>query len=289
MKTETRAVAAAVRRKGTMAVLQVPRAVQRHTRGSAYATAPPVLVNSIPKSGTHLLHVVAASLPGVRDYHSFVASVPSVVHRPRSEAATRARLDRIAPGELLRAHLWHSAAAAGQLRRMNVVHLLIVRDPRDVVVSEAHYLAEMAPWHGLHRAFAERGDLSERVRLAIEGLAPTRPRWYPPVGERLAPYVRWTAEPGVHTVRFEDLVGDGRADAVHTAASAYAAASAGAVDVEAVTRRAVAAMGERRTHTFRQGGAGGWRSVFTAEHRDLFKRYGGALLADLGYETDDRW
>lgn len=281
---------AALRRKGRMAALQVPRAVHRRGNTHHYATTPPILVNSIPKGGTHLLHTVAASLPGVRDYHSFVASVPSLVHRPRSAARIRARLNRIAPGEVVRGHLWYSADVSEQLTRLNVVHLLIVRDPRDVVVSEAHYLADMAPWHSLHRAFAERGTLEERVRLAIEGLEPRQSRWwYPPVGQRLAPYVRWMGEPGVRTVRYEDMIGDGRVDAVLDVVVAYAAVSGASVDVDAVSERAVSAIQERRPHTFRQGEAGGWRSVFTGEHRDLFKRHGGRLLVDLGYEADDGW
>lgn len=272
-----------------MAVLRVPRALHRHSRAYDYADTPPVLVNSVPKSGTHLLHAAAAALPGVRDYHSFVASVPPVVHRPRSEAATRGRLRRIAPGELLRAHLWHSDEAAEDLERLNVVHLLIVRDPRDVIVSEAHYLAEMAPWHALHREFADRADLGARVKLAIEGLDTGRRPWYPPVAARLEPYVAWIARPRVHTFRYEDLIGERRVDAVRGAVAAYAAAAARGVDVEEVTARAVRAADEGRPHTFRKGGAGGWRSVFTAEHRDLFKRHAGDLLVRLGYEQDDAW
>jgi sulfotransferase 6B1 len=272
-----------------MAVLRVPRALHRYRCAGDYAASPPVLVNSVPKSGTHLLHAVAAVLPGVRDYHSFVASVPPVVHRPRSEAATRARLRRIAPGELLRAHLWHSDEAAEDLERLNVVHLLIIRDPRDVLVSEAHYLAEMAPWHSLHRAFADRPDLPERVRLAIEGLDTGQQPWYPPVALRLEPYVRWIAQPRVHTFRYEDLVGERRADAIRGVVAAYAAAAPPGIDVEDVTARAVRAADEGRPHTFRKGGSGGWRSVFTDEHRDLFKRHAGDLLVRLGYEQDDAW
>lgn len=289
MTSQTRAIGAAIGRKGRMAALRLPRAVHRRAPGADYASNPPVLVNSVPKSGTHLLHAVAASLPGVRDYHSFVASVPSVVHRPRSEAATSARLRAIAPGELLRAHLWHSAVAAEQLRRSNVVHLLTIRDPRDVVVSEAHYLAEMAPWHSLHRSFAERSGVGERITLAIEGLGPHGSRWYPPIGQRLAPYVRWITEPGVHTFRYEDLIGERRLDAVRRVVAAFAAASAAPVDIDAIAARAATGIDERRPHTFRKGGAGGWRSAFTPEHKDLFKLRAGDLLVRLGYEQDDGW
>jgi sulfotransferase 6B1 len=272
-----------------MVALRVPRAVQRHAPGADYAAHPPVLVNSVPKSGTHLLHAVAASLPGVRDYHSFVASVPPVVHRPRTEAAITARLRRIAPGELLRGHLWHSAAAAEQLGRSNVVHLLVIRDPRDVIVSEAHYLAEMAPWHSLHRAFADRPHLGDRVTLAIEGLRSKGARWYPSVAQRLAPYLGWMAAPGVHTFRYEELIGEHRLDAVGRVVTAFASASEAPLDLEAVAARAAAAVDERRPHTFRKGGAGGWRSVFTPEHKDLFKLRAGDLLVALGYEEDDLW
>ena len=35
------------------------------------------------------------------------------------------------------------------LAKKNVVHYFVYRDPRDVVISEAHYLREMNRWHRL--------------------------------------------------------------------------------------------------------------------------------------------
>ncbi|WP_293418517.1 hypothetical protein, partial [Phenylobacterium sp.] len=58
--------------------LQVPRAIERQrSTPASYASSPPIIVNSIPKSGTHMLMQVARAMPGTRYYGSFVARIPS--------------------------------------------------------------------------------------------------------------------------------------------------------------------------------------------------------------------
>jgi hypothetical protein len=44
-----------------------------------------------------------------------------------------------------------------------------------------------------------------------------------------------------------------------------------------------------KASTFRKGGTGNWKKVFTGEHVKLFKEQTGDLLIRLGYETSDDW
>jgi hypothetical protein len=46
---------------------------------------------------------------------------------------------------------------------------------------------------------------------------------------------------------------------------------------------------ERPTEFLRNGLAGQWKDVFTAEDRTVFKREAGDLLIELGYEADESW
>jgi hypothetical protein len=281
----------ALRRKGEHVVRCVPRAAARARATSVdYERRPPVMVNSFPKSGTHLLWGIASALPRTRDYGAFVASVPSIVHRARDESATGRRLSAVAPGEIVRAHMWFDESVSKLVDEKNALHLFIYRDLRDVVVSEANYLSDMAPWHALHGAYAKAGDLSARVMLSIRGIdLPEEGLSEPDVGRRFEPYAAWLRMPGVVAVRFEDLVGDGLGDVLDRIGTAYAERATLAFDHARFVRDAQRLMGSGRSHTFRRGERGGWRDVFTDEHRAAMKAVAGDLLVELGYEADREW
>ena len=44
-----------------------------------------------------------------------------------------------------------------------------------------------------------------------------------------------------------------------------------------------------KSHTFNTGGIKKWEKIFNDEHKDLFKKYAGELLVELGYEKDYDW
>jgi hypothetical protein len=250
-----------------------------------------LIVNSFAKSGTHLLAQVAEALPNTVDYGTFIAVAPAIRFRPRTEEAMVRMLERVVPGEVARAHLWHRLQIEGQIRRMNAVHLFIYRDPRDVVVSEAFYLADMAPWHRLSRNFRRCSSLEERVSLSIGGLADAG-SLYPDVGRRFADYVPWLVDPNTVAIRFEDVVSERFAEVVRRVGRLYSVRSSGRLDGDALEQlvgRARAALDPSRSHTFRQGTTGAWRDVFTPAHKSLMKEVAGSLLVDLGYETGLGW
>lgn len=156
------AVKSNVARKGIAYALQVPRAVRR-TRASTvdFASAPPVIVNSIPKSGTHLLLQVARALPDTRYFGSFVGWASSLRLVARDQRTLDRMIGRITPGEVAGAHLHFSKATADALNRVNAVHYLIIRDPVDVLLSEVHYLRHMHRFHRMAREFRGLDDAHE--------------------------------------------------------------------------------------------------------------------------------
>lgn len=280
----------AILRKSVALAQQLPRAAVRLTsRDEDYRARPPVLANSCPKSGTHLLLQVLEALP-VRRYGTFLASQPSVPFRERTVATMSRKIARLIPGELAPGHLYHAPPLESALARRGVIHYLIYRDPRDVAVSEAHYLTHMNRWHRLHRTFAALPDDEARIRYAITGNGDSvrAPYDYPDLAARFARFVPWIGRDDVCAVRFEDLAGPRQAEEVRRIVAFYAARG-GAVDVESLTATALANIDPKRSHTFRQGRVGGWRDAMTAEHRVLVKRVAGPLLIELGYERDDAW
>lgn len=208
-------------RKLTAYGLRVPRAARTALSSKAdYQISPPVIANSIPKSGTHLLVQLARALPRTVYYGSFIAQQPSISLRMRDGAEIRSLLSRLAPGEVIGAHLHHDASVGRAMGKINAVHLMIVRDPVDVAMSEAHYLANMNRFHRMSREF--RGlDHSAQIRVALEGSS-ERPDLFGSLADRLGPYVGWLNDPQTCVVRFEDFSNrEGRAGAIERILSAW--------------------------------------------------------------------
>ena len=80
--------------------------------------------------------------------------------------------------------------------------IFLVRDPRDVALSDAHYIAR-SPRHPRHAAFAAEATVRDRVVLRIRG----RPeQGVAPLARMLACQAGWLRS-GALVLRFEDLVG----------------------------------------------------------------------------------
>lgn len=267
----------------------VPRLAHRITaRSGAYLAHPPILANSFPKSGTHLLVQILGVVPGVRDWGDFWASQPSFSFREQPPARMAARIRRVAPGEMVSGHLHFSPEVAGALAARHVVHYFIYRDPRDVVVSEAHYLATMNRWHRLHPIFRQLPSQADRVLLSIRGL-PSGAIEYPNVAERFARYAAWLSRPDVCALNYEDLISP-RRDEVLTRIFTFLAERTGrSLAVPELVQAASEAIQPRRSHTFRRGGSGGWQREFDDRVKGAFKSVGSDLLIKLGYEHSAEW
>ncbi|WPL11558.1 sulfotransferase domain-containing protein [Thiorhodovibrio litoralis] len=191
-------------RKGIAFGLQAPRALKRWgATEEDYRRYPPIVVDSIPKSGTHLLMQVARSLPDTHYFGSFVAWSSSLTLKKRSDQAMLRRLSRIAPGEVVGAHLHYSPAVKEQLHRLNAVHWLIIRDPVDVLLSEAHYLRSMNRFHRMAREFRSLSQ-QESIERALLGSRVHHPL-YPSFEDRMRPYLDWLQDEDCLIVRYEHL------------------------------------------------------------------------------------
>lgn len=278
-------------RKVFAAFRQVSRAVKRWPCDpGAFAARPPILANSFPKSGTHLLTQILDAFPDRRSYGSLITSVPSITYRERSPRGHARLLRLIVPGEVVTAHLFHEPLYQALLTQKRCVHFFIFRDLRDVVVSEAHYLTFMNPWHRLHRHFRAR-EPAERIALAISGFRdPSAPCRYPDVAARFARYAGWLEQSDVFPVRYEELAtADRREQVVADMVRFYSDGAGLPCDLDTVVASAIRNIRPHHSHTFRRGKVGGWRGELTPRLKDLFKRVAGDLLVDLGYERDLDW
>jgi hypothetical protein len=278
-------------RKAFSAYQQVLR-VKKRIQSNEYdfAEYPPVLANSFPKSGTHLLLQILRVLPDVAHYGSFIASMPTLTFKERTHTAHMNLIDQLVPGEVCPAHLFFYEAYADALQRKQGIHFFIYRDPRDVVVSEAHYITHMNRWHRMHRYYKALKDDRDQFSAAIVGFSKTEcPYDYPNVADRFSRYAGWLDRPDVLPVRYEQLRGSAKIETLNEIVSFYSAGRKKEYDHERIVNQMLANINPRESHTFRSGKIGGWRSVFTEKHKEQMKIVAGDLLIKLGYERDLAW
>ncbi|TWT73745.1 Sulfotransferase domain protein [Posidoniimonas polymericola] len=278
-------------RKAAMKALGLAKRAKPTPRPEDLRRLPPAIANSFPKSGTHLLDQLVGALPGRVNYGEFHSSMTSsFVFRRVPDEKTAACMARNRPGEIVRAHLFYSRPASNALRSVNAAHYYIYRDPRDVVVSEAHYLRDMNRWHRLHQVFKQTATIEDAIRLAITGVGAEHPDFeYPNIGARFGQCAGWLSDPDCCAVRFEDLTGPGVEAELLRMAQHYAARSSDPVDPAALAAAMKDAAAPEKSHTYRSGKRGGWRNSFTPELRALFDEVAGPLLIELGYEADRQW
>jgi len=269
--------------------------VLRHAYGlfvseKDYATHPPILANSFPKSGTHLLIQILQAIPGIRDWGLFLASTPSFTFQEISDIKMARKSKSIVPDELISAHLFYSDKIADALTQKNIVHYFIYRDPRDVVVSGIHYVTGMNRWHKLHKYFKALPDMDSRIQFSIQGAVdPAFPYDYPNISKRFKRYKPWIDHPHVLPLRFEELAGPETEVSVRKIIRYYAGKVDNNLDQEDLVQKTFANINPQKSHTFRKGAQGSWRNSFSHQHKDLFKSVAGDLLIELGYEKDHNW
>jgi hypothetical protein len=279
-------------RKGARALLAMPKWLRsRSVTEELLAARPPALANSFPKSGTHLLAQILEGLPGRENYGAFLGSQTSSFQlRERSTENTLSFIRGFVPGEIIRGHLFYESQYADELVKRRAVNYFIYRDPRDVVVSEAHYLRSMNRWHKLHPYFRDARSIKDAILLSINGLQPpVLGIDFPNIADRFARYEGWLADENCMAIRYEELISERQQGLIRQAAEFFAQRSSQPVDVEACAAAMSAHIAPHKSHTFRSGKKAGWAKEFTPALRERFAEVAGELLIRLGYESNLDW
>ena len=235
---------------------------------------PRVLCNSLPKAGTHLLERALCLHP--RLYRPLLPTINEMNIDDRGGLARL--LGRLRPGGVLVSHLACRPEWAAAVQEAGVRALLMVRDPRDVVVSTAHFVVA-EPSHPWHARYLAEPDVGARIRLTIAGDAQVVP-----IGRLLAGYGDWERE-GALVVRFEDLVGaaGGGDDTSQRRCLRDVYDHLGLPLDEARLEEIAGRLFSASSPTFRRGAIGQWRHAFDDEARALFDGRASELLGALGY------
>ncbi|MFQ5527965.1 MAG: hypothetical protein ACE5GX_17120 [Thermoanaerobaculia bacterium] len=266
---------------------------------------PRLLLLSLPKAGTHLLSKAAAMLPGMQgsglhvDFSymaRFVDDPDTVDPRQTGEWSIevqpgsvhyyglRKMLQAVCPGEYITSHLRYSRELVELSNELGYRTVYIVRDPRDLAVSLAFYIPSQ-PGHELFEFFSSLSP-EERITRAIVGSpkAENGVKRLRSLAHRLSKHAGWLHEPGVLTVRFEDLVGSrGGGSAERQSRTLSELCRQIGLKPEPVVIDRIGHELFGGTHTFRKGTIGDWKNHFSEYHLRLLEGDANHRIVEFGY------
>src|SRR5215218_6349928 len=173
------------------------------------------------------------------------------------------RLSKVPDGGFVNAHCIYTPELADLFRQEGMKTVCILRDPRDVAVSQMHYIKQLEN-HFAHEGYMALPSDSERLLVSIRG-GELCGRKLQSLDERSRQFLRWERDGGAAVARY---VG---------------------VEVDEATMGVVEEGLFGVGRTFRKGQIGGWREEFSAEHERAVKEVLGSLLVELGYEVAPNW
>lgn len=202
-----------------------------------------VLINSLPKSGTHLL-IKAIELFAYQDYaenpQTSAQDIPiNFDYREVKNALNKNSLHTVAEAEAICVgslsplfvnpalfqdwlryvtdnhyivgHISYSPALSPVLAELNYRHLFIIRDPRAVLPSLLSFILNpqgMPKRHFLEVDLSEM-SLPQRLDFILEGgYAPKADVMIKDFAQVYRSMLKWSDDPNCLAVRFEDLIGE---------------------------------------------------------------------------------
>ena len=250
---------------------------------SAQTDLPRVVCNCIPKSGTHLLERTLCLHPGL--YRTFARTIHEA-YVFKKYGGLNGWLNNIQPGQMYFCHLPWREETEKALGENNVHNLFMIRDLRDVLISDVHYIRKNKN-HYLHELFSRLPDMRACLELSLRGDPGSD---WPGFGQRMQKYMGWL-DTNTHVVRFEDLIGSaggGDSERQHETLNRmfrFLGIELSTEELQALATRVFSDV----SPTFRKGRIGTGISQLDPELKSLFKEQAGELLIRCGYEKSLDW
>lgn len=266
------------------------QAILRWQRFS-FHEAPPIFGNSKPKSGSHLLLQILNGFTQIMPYKYVDADPIRTITkdgRRRTADEIAADLKRASDGIIGWGYLEATKENASFLTETGRVNYFIYRDPRDLLVSQVFFATDMHEEHGMHDYYKSLPDISARLKVAITGIEQDGLRMVS-VKQRYEGVFQWLEQKNVMCMRFEDLINN-RDETLNAMLDEVEKTG---YKIPTPREKALAILIEsiqpKKSHTFRAGKTGGWKTYFTDEHKKLFKDTAGDLVVTLRYEQNNDW
>ena len=109
------------------------------------------------------------------------------------------------------------------------------------------------------------------------------------VKERYEGVFQWLEQKNVLCLRFEDLINNRNATLNAMLDEVDKTGYKIPMPREKALENLIESIQPKKSHTFRAGKTGGWKTYFTEEHKTLFKDIAGDLVVRLRYEKSNDW
>lgn len=241
-----------------------------------------IIQTSMPKAGTHLLRKCISLLTDIPLSQAHHGS--SFYFAKSNEFAWETQ-----HAKHWITHLFYNKEFEPFLNNEQSAIFFIYRDPRDQIISFAHYMLSdrSYPWYADAKALSF-DDLI--LALILDGEIY---KGHPPcenINDLYQSYMPWFSAPHVCSLCFEDLIGpNGGGNLEKQLETIKKIASHLDITVDDETVKNVARNLFGASPTFRRGKIGDWKIYFKKHHKQEFKKIAGQLLIDLGYEKDFNW
>lgn len=231
-----------------------------------------ILIISMPKAGTHLIQKVIMLIQ--EQFHSHLENI-DLAPNYKTEETFFTHFHFLNPKFL-------------GMKIDECVKVLVIRDLRDVLVSQAHWIAKHG-WFGYlagpvidaYKQFSPEEQLNFVIRYKDPVASIKAISWQANA---------WMQRPDTFLCRFEDYIGpQGGGDEEVQVCKIEELANYLGYPLSRKDAEIVAAKTFGDTKTFRKGQVQGWRDHFTPEHIENFKQAMGEELIFLGYEKDNNW
>lgn len=194
--------------------LPVPRLFSE--RDGTVSLAMRILINSFPKSGTHLAEAMVSAVAEPRDPDRWICSFldngwsnrwADVNETVRTILTMPAVSRRTGLPVYMLGHVGYRPEIAEALERMQVKMIFVYRDLLDCAVSQAYHIESDDPRlrHPNKTLYMALGSHQERIEAVIDGLD-----YFPGIYARWALYGEWCKVTAcqVLPVRYEEMVQD---------------------------------------------------------------------------------
>ncbi|CAM3901615.1 hypothetical protein COLU111180_13420 [Cohnella lubricantis] len=246
----------------------------------------PVFLNSVPKSGTHLLKQIMSGIPGMqlKPYEFYEGY-------PQDLALHEAGFTQLKDGDFAAGHVYYSPEYAAMLKRNRIKQVFLTRDLRDIVVSYVYFIVGPYPDHPLREYLLLLDSRKEQFLALIRGVQLGKFR-YPDIGTWYGQFRGWIGQDDVCWLTFERLTASeaARRQALDRLLRyALNGRLPPASQLEAALDEMERRIDPSTSLTYRKGVSGEWRHEFDDEVKAAFKQVAGPWLIVDGYEKDDQW
>lgn len=191
-------------------------------------------------------------------------------------------LKKVPEGFFIAGHIPYTEDFDLVLQDLGFKHIIIMRDPRDVLISMAHYIAK--PTHPLSKTLG-KVSFNDRIQYLMNGGVVDN-RVILNFRDAFLSVLKWKASKNCILIRFEDLIGEKGGGSKNQAIIAlkkiqeYLGLSLDDRQLEEIYNNIF----DISSPTFRKGKIASWKEEFPPGLLQVFNEGMKAVISELGYE-----